>query len=180
VDNLVRVILAVASYLNGPSGFYNVADKETVTWQQYYGGLAKRLGYRPQAVRLLPDNQLRVGPRHAVEWALEQAPLYWLATRVFKRLGPGAKAVVKAKLKGTPEPPAGKAALWPSSSLPRGLWAIHNTMRQLPATKVQRDFGPVELISFEEAMEMTAAWLKFAGFAAPASVPGPSHALPKV
>jgi hypothetical protein len=176
VDNLARVILAAASCPEGPSGSYNIADNETVTWRQYYTGLAARLGYPPEALCLLPDNRLRIGPKHAVEWALEQAPSYWLATRVFKRLGPGAKAVVKAKLKGTPEPPSGKLGPQSSSSLPRGIWAIHNTVHQLPATKIQRDFGPVDLILHDEALEMTAAWLKFAGFGAPTSVANVSQA----
>lgn len=170
VGNLARVILAVASRPQGPSGFYNVADKETVTWEHYYAGLAKRLGYRPQAVCLMPDNRLRIGVNHAVEWALEQAPFYWVATRIWKRLGTGPKAVLKARLKGAPEPPRNQAEPGPPPKPSRGLWAVHNTLHQLPSTKVQRDFGPVELISFNEALDTTAAWLKFAGFSAPASV----------
>jgi nucleoside-diphosphate-sugar epimerase len=180
VDNLVRIILAVASRLSGPSGIYNVADNETITWQRYYTELATRLGYSSEVVSLWPDSRFRLKPRHAVEWALEQPVLFGLAKRVLKRLGPRAKAVLKAKLKGAPEPPGGVAGPPGPPILSRGHWVLQNTVHRLPAMKIQRDFGPVVLIPHEEAMETTAAWLKFAGFAAPANVPGPSHALPKV
>jgi hypothetical protein len=180
VDNLVRIVLAVASRLNGPSGFYNVADNETITWQRYYAALGRRLGYDSDAVSLWPDSRFRLKPRHSIEWALEQPVLFGLAKGVLKRLGPGAKAVLKAKLKAAPEPPGGKARLPGPPILSRGHWALHNTVHRLPAIKIQRDFGPVALIPLEEAMGTTAAWLKFAGFAAPTNVLGPSHAAPKV
>ena len=170
VDNLVRIILAVASRPQGPSGFYNVADNETVTWQRYYTELGRRLGYATEAVCLWPDNRFRLKPKHAVEWAMEQPVLFGLAKRVLKRLGPGAKAVLKAKLKGAPEPPRGTAGPPGPPILSRGHWVLHNTMHRLPATKVQRDFGPIELIPFNEAVETTVAWLKFAGFGAPTPV----------
>jgi nucleoside-diphosphate-sugar epimerase len=176
VDNLVRIILAVASRLSGPSGFYNVADNETITWQRYYTELATGLGYSSEVVSLWPDSRFRLKPRHAVEWALEQPVLFGLAKRVLKRLGPGAKAVLKAKLKGAPEPPGGVAGPPGPPILSRGHWVLHNTVHRLPAIKVQRDFGPVELISFEEALKTTVAWLKFAGFGATTQVANVSQA----
>jgi len=168
VDNLVRAILAVASRPQGPSGFYNVADAETVTWQRYYSGLATGLGYAPETVILWPDGRLRLKQRHAVEWALEHAPLYGFAKWLLRRLGPVARAVLKARLKGTPEPPDGKAGPLRAPVLSRAHWVLHNTVHRLPILKFQREFGPVELIPFEVALEMTAAWLKFVGFGAPA------------
>jgi nucleoside-diphosphate-sugar epimerase len=179
VDNMVRIILAVASRPQAPSGFYNVADKETVTWQRYYAGLASRLGYSTEAVCLWPDSRLRIRPKHVVEWIKEQPSLYGFLKRILKSLGPRVKAVLRAKLQAAPEPPSGAAGPPGPPILSRGLWDLHNTVRRLPTTKLQRDFGPLELFPFEEALDATAAWLKFAGFAAPANVPGPSHALPK-
>jgi nucleoside-diphosphate-sugar epimerase len=176
VDNLVHTILAVASRPDGSSGFYNVADNETVTWQKYYSELAARLGYRPEAVCLWPDSRFRVGPKHAVEWGLEQPALFKLAKFILKRVGPGTKALIKNKLKGVPEPPGGRAAPPGPPFLSRGHWELHNTVHRLPAMKVQRDFGPVELLSFEEALEKTVAWLKFAGFGAPTAAASASRA----
>jgi nucleoside-diphosphate-sugar epimerase len=180
VDNLVGIILAIALRPNGPSGFYNVADQETVTWQQYYSELAARLGYPAEAVCLWPDSRFRVKPKHAVEWALEQPALFTLAKWILKRTGPGAKALLKAKLKGAPEPPGGTTGQGGPPLLSRAHWALQNTVHRLPTTKLHRDFGPLNLLSFKEALDTTAAWLKFAGFAAPAPVPGTAHAVPQV
>jgi hypothetical protein len=180
VDNLARIILAVASRPTGPSGFYNVGDNETVTWQEYYAGLAARLGYSPDSVCLWPDSRFRIRPKHAVEWGLEQPALFKLAKCILKRVGPGTKALIKTKLKGSPEPPVGRGTVTGPPVLSRAHWVLQSTLHPLPTTKVQRDFGPIQLVSSPEALDMTAAWLKFAGFAAPAHVPGPSHAVPQV
>ena len=166
VDNLVKIILAVASHPEGPSGFYNVADNEVVTWKEYYIRLAERLGYDSDSVVLWPDNRFRIRSRHVIEWALEQAPLLRIAKYMQKRVGPTIKGMVKEKLMGTPEPPDGLNAHAGAPNLSRAIWALHNTVNRLPATKVHNDFGPLELISFDQALDMTAASLTFAGFGA--------------
>jgi hypothetical protein len=172
VDNLVRIVLAVASRLNGPSGFYNVADNETVTWQQYYGGLAKRLGYPPQAVCLWPDSRFRMKPKDVVEWVFEQTAVFALKKWILQRLGPDRKAFLRNKLNRAPEPlpPGGKTRAAGAPVHGRAQWVVQNTVRRLPTTKLHREFGPLDLLSFKEALDTTAEWLKFAGFAAPNSV----------
>ena len=67
VDNLVQMILAVHEREDGPSGFYNVGDPETVTWRQYYEGLGRRLGYPgdgcPDLARRAPAADSQAGGR---------------------------------------------------------------------------------------------------------------------
>jgi hypothetical protein len=175
VDNLVRIILAVASRPNGPSGFYNVRDHETVTWEQYYRQVARRLGYSEDAVCLWPDNLLRPGFTHLAEWALEYSGVYRFAKGLWKeRLGPRTKSVIKAALKGVPEPPGVKSNHSSPPRLSRAHWALQNTLHPLPAAKIQRDYGPFELIPFPEALDATAACLQFSGFARPGSVSDPT------
>ena len=180
VDNLVRIILAIACRRDGPSGFYNVADNETVTWRQYYSGLAARLGYPSDAVCLWPDSRLRVKPKHAIEWALEQPALLASAKWLLKRLGPRPKAVLKAKLKGAPGPPSGSAVPSGPPVLSRAHWVLQNTGYRLPTAKLHQDFGPLDLIPFDRALDITSVWLKFVGFSAPTRVPGPSYAIPEL
>lgn len=180
LDNLVRIILAVSGKLNGPAGFYNVSDGETVTWQHYYGSLAELLGYPLNAVGLWPDSRLRLRPPHLVEWGLEQPLLYKSAKAILRRVGPGTKALIKSKLRGAPEPPGGLAPTGGPPMLSRANWALQNTAHPLPTAKLQRDFGPIPLIPFADALKATAAWLRFAGFASPASVPVSSQSVTQV
>ena len=172
VDNLARILLAIAAHPEGPGGSYNVADAETVTWKEYYAGLATRLRYPSGAVLLLEDVGLGFGPRRLVEWALEQAPLFWMAMRCFKRLGPGPKAAIKSRLKGYPMPPDLRIFPGRPPAFSHGIWELHHTVRRLPSQKLQRDFGPVDLIPFTAALDRTASWLDFAGFGAPTQPTG--------
>lgn len=171
VDNLARIIMAVAARENGPSGFYNVADNETVTWKQYYLELAARLGYKKENICLWPDGKIRLGMKHAVEWALEQPALNKLAKGILKRSSPATKAMLKAKLKSPPAPPGGEGVPKGPPRLSRAHWVLQNTVNRLPTTKVHGQYGPLELVSFPQALEITSAWLKFAGFAAPSDEP---------
>ncbi len=174
VDNLVRIILGVASKLTGPAGFYNVADQETVTWSEYYRGLATRLGYPAESVRLWPDGKLRLKVSHAVEWALQNGTLSQLAKKVWKQwLGSEAKAVIKDKLVGAPSPPSGQRSAEGPPRLSRAHWVLQNTVHKLPITKIQRDYGPIRLVPFSEALDVTAAALDFAGFSNPSKISQP-------
>ena len=171
VDNLVRLIMTVSEYPNGPSGFYNAADAETVTWQDYYAGLAALLGYPPDAVCLWGDARLRIRASHIQEWVMQRPPLHRFVKGLVKQLGPAVKAALLAKLRGPPVPPGGNGGPPGPPILSRGLWETQNTLHPLPAAKFYRDFGPVKLIPFENALDTTAAWLRFSGFAAPVASP---------
>jgi nucleoside-diphosphate-sugar epimerase len=167
VDNLVRIILAVASHpaKNG-SGFFNVADLNPVTWRDYYAGLATRLGYSADAVRLCADSRLKIRPQHLVEWALQQQSLLRMAKRLWKQLGAGTRVRIKAKLRPSPGPPEQGPGSPGPPPLSREHWALQNTLYPLPSSKIHRDYGPIELIQFPEALDRTASWLRYAGFAA--------------
>jgi hypothetical protein len=54
--------------------------------------------------------------------------------------------------------------------LTRANWVLENTVRRLPMAKIHHDYGPLELVSFDQALDTTAAWLRFAGFANPGAV----------
>jgi nucleoside-diphosphate-sugar epimerase len=167
VDNLVRMILAVHGKENGPSGFYNVGDLEKVTWRQYYEGLGKRLGYPESYVRTWPGAHLPLTPKVAFEWCLQQKSFYRVAKWFKPRVGLGVKAAVKKLVKGESYPPAG---LQPSPSsaprLTREHWALQNTAHRLSVKKLLEDYGPIELETTENALDSTASWLRFAGYAA--------------
>jgi nucleoside-diphosphate-sugar epimerase len=174
VDNLVQMMLAVHGSHTGPSGFYNVGDPEAVTWSQYYQGLCKRLGYPETHVRTWPDARLPLTPKLALEWCLQRKPLYRVAKWCLPRVGLGVKAAAKKVVKGEPFPPGGLQPEPKSAPrLTREHWALQNTTFRLPMKKFFRDYGPVELESTESALDSTASWLRFAGYAAANGESGP-------
>jgi nucleoside-diphosphate-sugar epimerase len=167
VDNLVEMILAVNRKPSGPSGFYNVADSETVTWSQYYEGIAKRIGYATTHVRTWPDRRLSFSPQLAIEWCLQREILYRTAKWFLPRMGTNAKTFAKRLLNGEPLPPDYVHTVPKSPPrLTRERWALQNTCSRLPTEKFLRDYGPVQLVTFENALDGAASFLRFAGYGA--------------
>lgn len=167
VDNLVSMMLAVHSKPSGPSGFYNVSDAETVTWRDYYEGIAERLGYPIAHVRTWPDARLPLSPKLAMEWCLQQRFLFRAAKWLLPHLGTNTKAFAKKLLKGEVLPPeANPVAPIEAPRLTRERWDLQNTPFRLPTKKFMSDYGPLKLVSFEDALDSAAAWLRFAGYGA--------------
>jgi 2-alkyl-3-oxoalkanoate reductase len=167
VDNLIRMMLAVQGKAAAGSGFYNVGDPEVVTWSQYYGGIARRIGYPGKNIRTWPNGRLPFSVKLAVEWGLQRKLLYRLAKWVLPRMGANTKVLAKRVLQGEPRPPEpAPATLESPPRLTREHWSLQNTCLRLPTVKFTKDYGPVELIPFEEALDAAAAWLRFAGYVA--------------
>jgi len=166
VDNLVRMILAVQSRPTGPSGFYNVADPQRVSWLEYYRRLGQFLGYGEEQIKAWPDARLPLQPKLVLEWCLQRQSLYRLSRWLLPRLGLGVKAKAKKLIRGDPQPPGGLCPGLPPGPprLTREHWALQNLHHCLPAEKFGRDYGPVTLVSLEESLAATASWLSYAGF----------------
>jgi predicted dehydrogenase/nucleoside-diphosphate-sugar epimerase len=166
VDNLVRIILAVAKKAQGPSGFYNVADLETVTWSDWYRGLAERLGYSASDVCLSPRRKLHLSPALIVEWIRNRGRIMRWAKRMPKGLAEVIKRIVHIVEQSQPVPPRQQSANPQNRlQLTRMLMDIQNTAHRLSMDKFLRDFGPLELIPFEQGAASTAIWMRYAGLA---------------
>lgn len=166
-DNLIRMIMVVVRRGIASSDFYNVGDVEQVTWREFYQGLARRLNYPSSRVVCWPDADRRQGwVAWMLEWALNQSPAYWLSKRVLDRLGGVTRQWLKESLRpGLPPPAALNTPPEGPPRLSRELWCLQNTVNSLVATKFHERYGPVSLISFEDALDRTAEWMRFAGFA---------------
>jgi predicted dehydrogenase/nucleoside-diphosphate-sugar epimerase len=166
VDNLVRMILAVAGKIPGPSGFYNVADLETVTWRDWYRGLAERLGYSTSDIRLSTRRKLHLSPALLIEWIRNRGQIMRWAKRIPKGMAEVAKRIVHIMEQSQPVPPRQQGDN-PQTRLrlTRMLMDIQNTAHRLSMDKFLRDFGPLELIPFERAASATAIWMRYAGLA---------------
>ncbi len=102
-----------------------------------------------------------------VEWVLQRKPLYRIAKWILPRVGANTKVLAKRVLQGEPLPPgSAPRARQSPPRLTREHWSLQNTRFHLPTDKFMRDYGPVELLPFERALDATATWLRFAGYGA--------------
>lgn len=172
LDNLLRYVRQVLHSPAAVSGFYNVADPETVTWRTFYEAVATGLGYPPARVQTT-----EAGPRLAslgalLDWLRQRPPFYRFMKGLLKGLSSEAKSQLKYHLPslagGGFQPPYPVDAPVPESKprLTREQWALHNTRHRLPTAKFVRDFGDPGLMHFDEALVATLLWLRFAGFGA--------------
>ncbi len=166
VDNLVGAIGRVEQHPAPPSGFYNVADRETVTWADYYRELSRRLGVEYDRVPHLASGKYSPNLRERVE--------EWRQTKLGKRIEGAipnrSKPVLKKQLRrawnlmhADVDPGDGS----PKPRVTRSLWHLQHTRHKLPTAKFERVFGNAQNFTFTEAMDKTGAWLRFAGFALP-------------
>ncbi len=171
VDNLARCLLAVAQHPAASGGFYHVADLETPTWREFYTGLATALGYPSTTVHCLGVGAFRPSLASVVEWGLNRAPLFRLQKWLLRRLGPEVKSWIKTRLQralgdaGAPPLAKGEERPVTQPRFTREQWELQHTRHRLPTEKFLRDFGPLTFVPYRQALEQTAVWLRFAGFA---------------
>jgi len=180
VDNLVRSIAAVVGHPAPASGFYNVADDETTTWREFYGGLAAGLGVDPATIHLVPGGRYRAGLRDLRRDVQELAAYVWLKGR----LSVEARAEVKRRLaralgRDLPDAPDRRGR----PVVTREMHDLQTTRHRLPTAKFRATFGHQNTTSFVAGMASSLAWLRFIGVdareeAVPAPVARPTDVPP--
>jgi len=164
IDNLIGSIEQIRRQSNPASGFYNVADNETTTWADYYRELARQLS-------VSFDRVARLGPGDYSPGLTERLR-EWRQTRLVRTLEnavpTGARPVIERQIRrvlGFRR--NGSVAASPQPRVTRSLWHVQLTRHKLPTAKFKQTFGKGNPYTFRQAMEMTAAWLRFAGFTTP-------------
>lgn len=165
IDNLINAMWRVAHHPRPPSGFYNVADHETITWADYYRELARRLGVPYDRVPHLASRDYAPSLAERLE--------EWRQTKVIKRVEDAIPARPKRMLKQQLR--RAWRLIHPSSvgdspkpRITRSLWHLQHTRYKLPTAKFNDTFGNGQDRTFMQAMDQTWAWLRFAGFTLPA------------
>jgi nucleoside-diphosphate-sugar epimerase len=165
IDNLISAIRRVMRQPRPASGFYNVADRETLTWVDYYGELARRLDVPFDRVPHLASGDYTPSLAERVE--------EWRQTKIVKRIEGAipnrSMRVLKKQLRRAWRLiHANTAGACAKPSVTRSLWHLQHTQHKLPTAKFDATFGNAQEFTFTQAMDKTWAWLRFAGFAAPA------------
>ncbi len=170
VDNLLRYVRQVLRSPDAVSGFYNVADPDTVTWQTFYEAMATGLGYPLTRIRTTESGPRLASPGALLDWLKQRPPFYRIMKGLLKMLSSESKSQLKYYLPALagggfqPPCPVDAPVLQSAARLTREQWALHNTRHRLPTAKFVRDFGDPGLMSFDEALAATLPWLSFAGF----------------
>lgn len=148
VDNLVHaIVLAIrAEGVNGRA--YLLGEPGPVTWRDLYRPICKALGVEIGALPDHPFSAARPEPRQRFGVLRKAVP---------KPLLVGLRAAIR---QGRPARPSGPAE--PAVSLER---ALLHTARHAPSwARARAELGYEPLVSFEEGLRRSIAWLKFAGY----------------
>lgn len=162
VDNLIDAIWLALQAPEADGEVFLVNDRETVTWRDFYAAVARAAGTDLRGVHAVTPPEFRSSPSEK---------LARLAAT------PGAMALMPAIPARAKRLAKAAAAAWPATSLPDG-WRlpdparpnVHEEMCELqrcrwrfPIARAERILGYHPALSFEAAMQRTAAWLRFAG-----------------
>jgi nucleoside-diphosphate-sugar epimerase len=163
VDNLVH---AVALALEAPSSAagqaYLVGDAETISWRQLYQQTARRLGFQYESVHQIPAPSF---PARSVMDRLEGLRTSPTAQRLIAKAPRRWKRMVKGALKETRPPVPHDPWLLPVTPQPRPtqeMVLLQQCSYRLPDQKAQRLLNYKPLLTFEEGLDRTIAWQKWA------------------
>lgn len=172
IDNLVACIRTCIDHPDDVRGFYNVADREFVTWRDFYSALAGPLGYDMSQIPSVSGDRFPWSVRAALEY-VQLLPVmndlyYWLRGRLPDRV----KSRMKKLLLGRYEYGREVTSYVTQPTVDREVWHLQKVAHKLPTTKFAGKFGFTPPLTFEEGIRRTVHWLAFLG-----SVPSPTTVL---
>jgi len=172
IDNLVACIRTCIDHPDDVRGFYNVADREFVTWRDFYSALAEPLGYDMSQMPSVSGDRFPWSVRAALEY-VQLLPVmndlyYWLRGRLPDRV----KSRMKKLLLGRYEYGREVTSYVTQPTVDREVWHLQKVVHKLPTTKFAGKFGFTPPLTFEEGIRRTVHWLAFLG-----SVPSPTTVL---
>ena len=169
IDNLVAGIRASCDAPGRAAGFYNVGDRETVTWRQFYEALGAPLGCDPSRLPQVSGDRFPRSLKSTID-TIQSLPLVnELYHRAKTQVPDGVKAAIKARLEGAYQYERRASFYAPQASVDRELWHLMRVRHKLPVDKFAKKFGFVPPVSFDEGIRKTIAWLQTLGWVAASS-----------
>jgi hypothetical protein len=162
VDNLIEHVVQLAKSPHTRSGVFNIADKETISWADFYGAIAREVGVDPSTIWQLDqqtefrDSRLRM--------ILNIAP----ARALKRRLSGDVKGRLNELLRDRISPPITEAQpIVPKPTVDKQIWWLQGTPRKLPSAAFAEQYPDLRLQPFEELIAAAGRWLRYAGFEHP-------------
>lgn len=166
VDNLIDAIWLSLTRPGADREVFLLNDRETVTWRDFHAAIATAVGADLERVHHLVAPTFRASPSErlarfaSTDLALSLMPL--IPARA-KRLAKAAAAAWH----GSAPPDPWRLADDPRPQPSEEMCQLQGCQWRFPTTKAERILGYSPAVSFAEAMDRTAAWLRFAGVVRP-------------
>ncbi len=171
VDNLIQHLLQLANDPKVESGFFNIADPQTLSWADYYRAIAAEIGVDESTISIVPQSVFREGLLQKLA-GLGQLPP---AKAIKRRMHSTTKVRIKQQLQDLFRPPISRSEqIEPVPAVTKNLWWIQGTARKLPSYAFRERFPDMKLQSFDELMAAAGRWLRYAGFEGDAPNLGPN------
>jgi 2-alkyl-3-oxoalkanoate reductase len=164
VDNLIDAIWLALTKPEADRQTFLVNDGETVTWRDFYASIASAIGTDLSRVHSITPPEFPDSPSQKLaRLAAKKSAMAVMPAipRVVKRLAKAAAAAL-------PEPSMADAWRLPAASAPKiseEMCQLQSCQWRFPIAKAERLLGYTPALTFNDAMQRTAAWLKFTGIA---------------
>jgi 2-alkyl-3-oxoalkanoate reductase len=163
VDNLIHAIYLAATQPNADREVFLLGDQERVTWADLYRPIASALGYD---LMNLPEGIIS---DQKLSWFERFEPIrVSKAVQGFLSIFPhkfrlAAYRAYETILEPQAELPSTSSGV-PRPVISREMAMLYSCQYKLPHQKATRILAYQSLVSFQEAMRRTIAWLAFAGY----------------
>ncbi|WP_312163649.1 NAD-dependent epimerase/dehydratase family protein [Phenylobacterium sp.] len=162
VDNLVHAVMLAAVSERADGRVYLVGDREQPSWRDLYGPITEALG---RSLDQLPDRPASAAVGEAAPSRLQAlrraAPVKALARLLPRpvRVGVGAGLNAYRARSGVS---SGGRSTEPAVSLERAL--LQTGAVQIPWIRAEVELGYAPVVSFDEGLRRSIAWLEYAGY----------------
>jgi nucleoside-diphosphate-sugar epimerase len=172
VDNLTASIEACHEHPGDIAGSYNVSDRETLNWRDFFAALAPALGCDIEKLPCISGDRFPWSVGAVIDY-LRSLPLtsdlyHWLKTS----LPESVKTRIKALLAGQYDYDEVAAHYATRPQVEREIWSLQRVLYKLSSQKFERrlDFTPP--VSVAEGFRKTTSWLAALGYtSSPVDVP---------
>lgn len=162
VDNLVHAIGLAATSERADGRTYLLGDREKPIWRELYGPIAAALGVDLDSLPDMPASAAAVpAPPSGLERLRRSRLVNGLAGALPRPVRVGIGAGLKS-YRARSSPPPGRNARGPEVSLERVLLQTGEVW--IPWTRAEVELGYVPVVSFDEGLRRSIAWLKYAGY----------------
>jgi 2-alkyl-3-oxoalkanoate reductase len=166
VDNLIDAIHLALTTPQADGHTFLINDRETVTWRDFYGEIAKAVGTDLSGVHsIVPPTFSESASEKLAKVAAGKT-----AMALMPKIPARVKRLAKAAAAAWPEPvrPNGwRLPAGPTPSPTEEMCQLQSCRWRYPTAKIETVLGFSPPLSFQEAMRRTGEWLKFAGIARP-------------
>ena len=167
VDNLVHAIYLAATQSSIDREVFLLGDQECVTWAELYQPIANALGYDfmslPEGIISEQEPNQKLSWFERLEPIRVSQPVQGLLSIVPHRFRVAAYRAYETIL----EPQGDKSPIQPEQGpliISREMAMLYSCQHKLSHEKAVRILGYEPPVSFEEAIQLTVAWLSFAGY----------------